>query len=222
LAKARQIRVRAIFSYRAGILCGKAITAATVVCLLATTSAFCQISATTASSRHKQQAPLSMLYVFFLNYQSHLDQVADTLTKQGKNGSDFRSHFQRQLGFSDAEFASVRTAAAQLQTKLHDQDMRAKAIIDATRPNHPTRIKNAADLPPLPPELIVLQQERNGLIEREVAKLRASLGPKQAAKLDALIQNDFVRNVKIENVGPLTSHDNAHEPLPAFRPEGKP
>src|SRR5258706_11930780 len=61
-----------------------------------------QVSLPTASAT-PQRAALPLLYRQFLAYQSHLDRVGAALEKQGKNGSDFKDHFQQKLGFSDAE-----------------------------------------------------------------------------------------------------------------------
>jgi len=151
-----------------------------------------------------------------------LDRVGADLEKQGKDGGDFKDHFQRKLGFSDAEFALVRAAALRLEARLNEQDAKAKAIIDAIHSQHPKQLSSPAELPPFPPELAQMQKERDAIINHEVDNLRASLGAKQAAKLDGLVQNDFARDMKIENIGPPIPHDPSQNPLPPFRPEVKP
>jgi hypothetical protein len=156
-----------------------------------------------------------------LAYQNHLDRVGASLDKQGKNGSDFKDHFQRKLGFSDTEFGLVRTTAARLETRLGEQDAKAKAIIDAIHSQVPRQLRTPADLPPFPPVLAQMQKERDAIISEEVDKLRASLGAARAAKLDVLIENDFAQNIKIDNIGPPSPHDPSN-PLPSFKPEVKP
>lgn len=179
-------------------------------------------SASIPSTARTQQAPLNILYRHFLAYQNHLDLLAASLDKQGKNGSDFRNHFQRTLGFSDAEFAAIRSSALRLDSKLREQDAKAKALIDSIHSQHSRNLSSPSDLPPFPSELVQMQKNRNAIIDQEVAGLKASLGPKQSAKLDSFIQNEFARNVNIQNIGPPTLHDAAHNPPPPFKPEVKP
>ena len=169
-----------------------------------------------------QRAPLPVLYRHFLAYQNHLDRVGATLEKQGKDGSDFKDHFQRKLGFSDAEFGLVRTTANRLEARLREKDDKAKAIIDAIHSQHTRQLNSPADLPVFPPELAQMQKDRDAIIKQEVDQLRGSLGAEKASKLDALIENDFARNMKIENIGPPIPRDSSQNPLPPFKPEVKP
>lgn len=173
-------------------------------------------------TEHRQAASLDTLYRAFFMYQAHLDRVADAEDAQGKDGSGFRNHFQKELGFSDGEFAAVRASAQRLSAKLAAQDAKAKAIVDAYRAKYPRQIQSPSDLPPVPPELLQLQKERDAMIAQEVDALRASLGAQKAARMDAFLQNQFARSVTVQHVGPPPSHDPARNPLPPFPPEVKP
>jgi hypothetical protein len=64
-----------------------------------------------------------------------------------------------------------------------------------------------------------MQKERDTLIEREVAQLNAALGPMRAARLQAVIENDFAPNVRIQNIQPMGPRDLSKKPLPKFPPE---
>ena len=149
--------------------------------------------------------PLPLLYRHFLAYQNHLDRAAAALNQQGKNGDELRNHFQQKLGFSDDQFSAVRQTALRLETELKEQDAKAKTIVDATRAKFPHTIQTPADLPPVPPELLQLQQERDSLIEKEVASLKAILGASAVNKLDTFLQHDFAPTVTVQSVGPPRS-----------------
>ncbi len=134
----------------------------------------------TAASGH--QIPLPLLYRQFLAYQNHLDRVGAALDKQGKNGSDFRDHFQQKLGFTDAQFASIRETGLRLESELREEDAKAKNVIDAARAQYPKVFGRRTDAPPPPPELTGLQKERDGIIEQEIAGLNTALGIPSGSK----------------------------------------
>jgi hypothetical protein len=191
---------------------------ALLVCVLASTHLLCQVtnnSFTTAAS----QVPLRVLYRHFLAYQNHLDRAASILDKSGKNGDALRSHFQKKLGFTDIQFQLVRASALRLEIALKDQDAKAKALIDATRADAPNVISNPADLPPIPPELIEMQRQRDALINQEITHLKQSLGTNAAAKLDALLMYDFARSVTVQSIGPPRPQDPVTHPIAPFPPE---
>lgn len=165
------------------------------------------------------QVPLPLLYRHFLAYQNHLDRVGVALDKQGKDGSEFRDYFQRKLGFTDTEFAPIRETALRLESELNDQDAKAKAVIDSVRAQHPQIISKPTDLPPVPQELAQLQQERDGIISREIAQLDSTLGAQHAAKLQALIQNEFAPHVQMVHTPPPGLPGPRTKPLPPFPPE---
>jgi hypothetical protein len=194
----------------------------TVFFLLAGMSAFAQTPSPTqpGTASNRERAPLFMLYRHFLAYQNHLDRVAVDLNRQGKDGNEFRNHFQQKLGFTDADFAPVRETALRLEAGLRDQDAKMKTAIDAARAKYPRNLPNPSALPPVPPELIQMQKERNALIQREIDQLDATLGTERAATLQALIENDFAPSVQVQTLHPpVPPHDPAKNPLPPFPPE---
>jgi hypothetical protein len=168
------------------------------------------------SSRHP--VPLPMLYRHFLAYQSHLDEVGAQLDLEGKDGSEFRDHYQQKLGFTSEDFAPVRSAAFRLNATLKDEDAKIKAAVQAARAQHPRKLASPFDLPPVPEELKQMQKEKDAMIQREVDQLNTELGPERAAKLQALIQNDFAPNVHAYSHD-IPHHDPLKNPLPPF-PQG--
>jgi hypothetical protein len=180
-----------------------------------------QTQITTPTNRRPVAVPT--LYRHFLAYQNHLDKVGAKLDEQGEDGSGFRDNYQRKLGFSPGEFAPVRQAALQLEDKLKQHDAKIKAVIDAARAKYPRTLRSASELPPVPPELKELQKERDKIIQDEVDRLNAALGPTRAAKLQGLIENDFAPNVRVQTAHPLVApHDPSKHPLPPFPEEVRP
>jgi len=146
------------------------------------------------SVRKASRAPLSHIYMHFLLYQNHLDRAAAAREKEGKDGSWLRDHFQQVLGFTASQFAIVRVGARQLEDDLKANRDQAIAVIEADRTSHPDHT-GAARVRAVPsPQLEDLVKQREDLIEHAEADLDRKLGPEAAAKLQAFLKNNFIRN----------------------------
>jgi hypothetical protein len=185
------------------------------LCLFAGAFMFAQTGAPVAANAVVAPGPLPLrlLYRHFLAFQNQLDRAAAARDRQGKDGSGLRNHYQNELGFTDAQFDAVRQAGLRLESELKQQDAKAKAVIDAVRAQHPRVLKSAADLPPVPPELVELQKGRNDLIDQEVDHLKTELGPAAAAKLDNYLQRNFASNVKVQSVPPPPAQGRFSHPV---------
>jgi hypothetical protein len=193
------------------------------VSFLNPTAAFANAQATVTPTQGGpvQRAPLPILYRHFLAYQTHLDRVAAALEKQGKDGNDFRNHFQKKLNFTDEQFALIRASGLRLEAALQKEDAKAKVLIDATRAKFPrSAMGQPVVLPPVPPQLLALQKERDQLIGTEVTNLKSELGSTAAAHLDSLLENDFAPTVTSKPVSLPRAHDPVGHPAPPF-PQGE-
>lgn len=191
------------------------------ICLVAGALGFAQAtkaSTTSQTSVSSGQPPLRTLYRHFLGFQNYMDRVAATHEKQGKDGSGFRSYNQKQLGFTDAQFAAVRQAALRLESELEAHNAKAKPIIDAVRAQRLSAPISAAGPPAVPLQVISLQKERNSLIDGVMARLKADLGPEGAAKLDTYLQRVFATNVKVQKLPPHPAHGVFYHPAGSATP----
>ena len=157
-------------------------------------------------SAYSQRVPLSHLYWHFLLHQNHLDKEAAAREKQEKDGKWLRSYHKQRLGFNDAQFGLVREAATKMEADLRKIDDEAQSIITADRASHPRVLLNPNDLPPIPPRLLQLRDERETAIQRAADNLRANLGNENGAKLDKYLETEFAPNVRIQYVGPPRPH----------------
>jgi hypothetical protein len=145
-------------------------------------------------------APLPHRYWHFLIYLDYLDQLAVRRQLVGKDGSVVRNLLQRQLDFTDEQFALVRSTAQRLQTELKTLDAQAMAIIKAERAANPPQPGVRPTWRPVPPELHALQQQHEDLIESEVTNLKSALGPELAARLDAFLQSPAAPKVTAQRL----------------------
>lgn len=157
------------------------------------------------TEQHAQAVPptLPVLYRHFLAYQLHLDRRADELKKVGRNGEDFRTHYQKKIGLSDGAYAKVRASALLLEKKLAVKDAEAAKVIQADRQANAGRVGlGFGGPPPLPAALTQLQKERDGIIDDEVRNLRNGLMPSETARFDGFLTEDFSKSVTSQVVLP--------------------
>lgn len=162
-------------------------------------------STPTPHARTSTRAPLPRLYWHFLDYQRFLDRRADELEKKGQSGTETRERLQRKLGFNTYQLTLIREAAQKMADDLKQKDAQAKVVIDEFRKKYPPNQPLTGPLPPPPPELATLQQERENLIEQHVATLKTELGPEAAQKLDSFLQKDFAPTITTRPVNAWSS-----------------
>ena len=160
---------------------------------------------------------LPVLYRHFLAYQLHLERKADALKQEGKNGEDFRTHYQKVLGFSDQEFAKVHQSAVNLEQSLQAKDAEIQGVIKSAREALPKGpVPKGFPVPGPPAQLKTLFAEREALITSEITTLHKQLTPADTAKLETFLQKDFAPAVTVSSVLP------AHTPRPSLLvPEAK-
>lgn len=176
----------------------------------------------TAQNTQQVPVPVNHLYWHFLLLQNHLDRVAAVREQQGEDGSALRNYYRERLGFSEPQFAVVRGAGLQLEPELQAIDAQVKAVIDADRARHSKVLANRGELPPLPPELVALQQRREAAIDTAVSRLKAALGEPDTARLQTFLTKEFVHNVTARRVAvPHPHSDPAQHRVPPFPQEAQ-
>jgi hypothetical protein len=173
-----------------------------VLCMLNGPQAFGQSSTPASSRSQASRVPLPHLYLRFLTYQNRLDQTVAALQQQGKDGSWLCSYYQKSIGFSDAEFAKVREAAVALESDLKTVDTQAQSAVHAGKTPYASSQSGPRLQAAVHPQPWELRAQRERVIQRDVDALKASLGPKLAAKLDDFLQTQFNPNVAVQPMRP--------------------
>jgi hypothetical protein len=143
-----------------------------------------------------QVKPVSLphLYLLFLIHQNRLDARAASEEAKGLDGSWMRNHLQTSLGFSDADYSSIRASSVRLAAVKKDLD----AQVAASRAPGRSPMRSA--------ELKDLAAQREAAINNEVAYLTNVLSPENKAKLEAFMTQFFPSKavaVKPATIGPL-------------------
>jgi hypothetical protein len=123
--------------------------------------------------------PIAFLYWAFLNHQNQLDAAAAAAEAQGKDGNWLRGHLQASLGFSDADYAVIRTSSSRLAPKIKALDAQA-ATIRATgiSPSNQSQLNAFA-------------AQRKAYIDAEIAFLKQSLPPSKIAAFETFLRQFF-------------------------------
>jgi len=147
-----------------------------------------------------QAASLAHLYWHFLMYQDHLDTKASERDSQGKEGKLMRKHLQGKLGFSDAEFAPIRTSSARLASKVKSLDAQAVQI----RSGGPSSTSHG--------QLKALTAQRQAYIDAEVSYLKQTLAPDKIGVLEAFLARYFSPANAVPHVAPTQPVPTAVHP----------
>jgi hypothetical protein len=141
--------------------------------------------------------PVSLphLYWHFLIHQSVLDAAAAQVNVQGNDGNALRNDLQTRLGFSDADYAPIRTSSQRLAAELKPIDAQLKALPHTAASAGAVR---------------VLIAQREAYIASEVYNLAQELSPENKAALEAFMTKFFQPR-------PLTVQPSS----PASQPTGK-
>jgi hypothetical protein len=119
--------------------------------------------------------PIEHYYWHYLVHQNQLDQLAAAREAKGQDGRWLRSHLQTSLGFSDADYASVRISSKRLATELNALNAQA-ATIRATGPSSASF-----------EQLKSLTAQREVQVNAEVFYLRQTLPPDKIAAFEAFM-----------------------------------
>ena len=92
--------------------------------------------------------------------------------------------------------------AADCEREVSALDAKAKPIIDGYRARLLHGKIDSKNLPPLPPELATLQEQRNLAILHARERLRKSLGTQTFSRLDDFIKMNSERNSRPAQVTP--------------------
>jgi hypothetical protein len=155
-----------------------------------------------------KRASLDHLYWHLLLYQNYLDRKVATLEQEGrtKDAATLRNHFQKDLHFTNAQFAIVRQAGLQLEKDLDAVQAKVRPIVYQDR--QWIKLHGRSDGPPPGHSQVQqLQKEHEAVIHDAVAHLNQKLGPKSAATVQTYIENEWASHVTAHEV-----HPRPHDP----------
>jgi hypothetical protein len=156
-------------------------------------------------SPHATRAPEHVVYRVFFHHLMALRNQATEIERKGGDGRGLRSYYKNKARLTDAEALTLDQIAADCDREIASLDAKASKIIMAIRTRaQVSHSLSAGSVPPLPPELAAMQQQRNSIILRARQKLRTALGEEAFRQLDDFIKVDAERNAKPAELQPTT------------------
>ncbi|MGH9769288.1 MAG: hypothetical protein ACREAB_17830 [Blastocatellia bacterium] len=144
-----------------------------------------------------EPVPEQIVYSSFFHLVVNVKQQADETRSSGKNAASLDSYFQKHIGLDNDQARLLNDIADQCVAGVAVKDELAQRIIINFRSKFPNgRVPKGTKLPPPPPELAGLQQERNAIILKARDNLLASLGESGTNKVKNYIAANIASNIK--------------------------
>lgn len=179
------------------ILCLSAIVLGTILFAKRAPSQSNSSSAAMPVSQQTTALPEHVPYMVLFNHHHFNLQKADELARQGKDNSQYRLMFKRRAGLSDYQAQVLDQVTLDCQQEVAQQDAKAQAVIAEFRKQYPVgTLPAGVTLPPPPPELTQLQQERDAIVLRARDRLHAAFGDEEFARFDSFVQSRIRAGIK--------------------------
>lgn len=105
---------------------------------------------------------------------------------------------QNQGRLPDNQIRALDEIAASCLQEVDELDARARSIIEAARARYPGGvIPRGQHLPPVPPELPVMQQQRNAALLRGRTRLLAAFGEQEFNRFDSFVMQYYADNSRM-------------------------
>jgi hypothetical protein len=175
-------------------------------------------SQTTAAISTPQTLPQRVIYGEAFKHIVFLDVQADLADQRGEDGSSLRNFYQSRAGLTAEEGVLLKSTAHGVVTALKAVDERIRVAITTYRAQFPNGKWPAnTPLPPVPPELFTLQNEKDTVILNGLKAVQSEFAPDRFKQLDAFVQKDIAPHVTLDNVK-LPPRPATSGPLPAMQP----
>jgi hypothetical protein len=129
--------------------------------------------------------PEFVVYGFLFRKVARLSKKTQELRSQGKISEKAYHPLKNEAALSEAQSIALEAISADCEQALAQQDEKAKKIIQAFRERFPPgELPKGTRLPPPPPELITMSQQRNAIILKARDQVRLAFGELAFSRFD--------------------------------------
>jgi hypothetical protein len=139
--------------------------------------------------------PDHIIYELLYRRLALLEDKADLLEKEYKNGSSIRNKIKVDLEIPDYVYVTLKYRALECLDRVDQIDQQAKVIIDATRSSIKDGRLHGKSFIQYPKSLLVLQQQRNEAIGWSITQLQNDIGEQQLFLLDQAVKHNMLANI---------------------------
>jgi hypothetical protein len=161
-----------------------------------------------SSAELKWDVPKPTAYDEFFGRVAASDEMADTLEKEGKDGSRYRNDVKGMLGFNEIQMTDLREAVQRHKAETGALSKQSDTVwwdlYFKTKANREEFLKNHTETPEisrLKEKLTELGQQREDATMHVVEELKRTLGPEASAKMENWVYRSFGRNTPAAEYG---------------------
>jgi hypothetical protein len=156
-----------------------------------------QISPQQPVSPPDSRPPEQVIYSAFFHYVVDMKNDATDLDNAGKSGDSLRTYVQLRARLNSEEARLLDVIASSCVQQVSQQDQEALAVIEKFRAQFPGgKVPKGTKLPPPPPELKAMQQQRDTIVIGARDRLRAALGGVGFNKVSTFIEKYISPNTR--------------------------
>jgi hypothetical protein len=156
--------------------------------------------------------PDQVVYKHLFHHALVLKKKAEQAEKEGKDGSNFRTHFKRQASLSDEEAQTLDRIAAQWDQEMAPIEARAQALIRVYQAQFPGgQLPHGQKPPPPPAELRSLTEQRDAAVLRGRDRLKTAFGEREFERFHGFAKERVVPNVQLSQPGSASGSQKAEQ-----------
>jgi len=146
------------------------------------------------------EIPDSVLYKHLFRHVIALQKQAGDAEKDGKDSTQFKTHYKRKASLTEAQAVLLEQVASQWDQEVQLIAVRAKPLIDAYKAQYPNgQVPHGQPPGPPPEELRKLSEERDACTLRARDRLHAELGDQEFARFHDFVKTRIAPNIQMQN-----------------------
>lgn len=154
----------------------------------------------------RTSAPTQVVYSALFHHVVAVKEQAEAEERQGKDARSLRSLFRERADLSEVQAHLLNVIAADCVREVAAQDARAQAVISEFRLRYPLgKLAPGVKLPPPPPELKPMQQEREAIVLHARDRLRLSLGEDEFQRFEGFVTRRVASGIESTALLPRSS-----------------
>lgn len=138
-----------------------------------------------AISRPEKPLPEEVVFDIIFRQIRSMKNTVNERERKGISAGSLRDHYKDAIGLTDAENVALTQVALTCGPETEDLNQRASGIIAAAKAHYRSKPSQTEQVPPVPPELISLQSQKEAVIRKCIASLEGQLGRGTVALMTA-------------------------------------
>jgi len=151
-----------------------------------------------ASPKQAAKVPEHVMYKHLFHHVMALKKRTEDTEKEGKDASQFKTHFIRKANLSPEQSRILEEVAGEFDQEEQLIAAKAKPLVEAYKAQYPNGQVPHGQTPARPPEeLRKLSEERDAAVLRARDSLHVRLGDEEFKRFDNFVKTHIAPNIEI-------------------------